>query len=277
MATPLTYRCARCRIELNDNVQYRKCPSCKYKLESIDVPPVEPSRFERGFNIAWTTAHVLVWVQVALSLLMPTSFRYVIVATLAIQLFALRSLVIAALSPAALVRSARDLPGRVAHGLEHATIAILRAQGIAVSEGQSRSNSFFVVLPEEPRPFERRYAVEAAARAAIERIKSGETELAYAPTCGTSRVLGRAVAALLIAGLGIAWWFLGVPHGIVFALSVIAIAVGRLVAAPLGLLGQRLWTVSTAFSGARIVAITRHMHDKLRQTRFEVALELAPT
>jgi hypothetical protein len=230
------------------------------------------TRFERNFDIAWTAGHVLAWLQVALSLLLPTSFRYVIVATLALQLFALWSLVLAALSPFALVPLVRDRHARIAHGLEHATIAILRAQNIAVSEGGSRTDRFFVVLPEPTSS----NAIKKAARSAIARITAGETGLAYAPKCGTSRILGRAVAGLVIVGVGITGWVYGIPHGVVFALSVMAVVLGRSVAAPLGMLGQRWWTVSTAFTAARIASVTRHIDDTTRRTRFEVTLAITP-
>jgi uncharacterized protein DUF6391 len=219
---------------------------------------------------------VLLSVQVVLAVLDPWGFPYLRGVTIVIQLVALRSLVKLVFAPAAFIELARDRRARIVHGFEHATIAILRAAGVEVSEGLSVARGFSIQLPHRDGAYERFAEVEAAARAAIERIGAGETRLAYSTKCGTSWLVADVVVSLAIVGLGIAALVHGIAPGITFAATVVTIVLAQRAAVPLGLLAQRAWTVSTAFTAARVLSVTRTVAANGRRVGYDVAIEAVP-
>jgi hypothetical protein len=273
---PMTYRCGPCRIELCDGVEYPTCPRCGRDVDWIDVPPTTTTTLPSVPRIARALFLALLAAQIMLALLDPWAFPYLVPITILIQLYALRALVEIAFAPMAFYELARDRRTRVVHGFEHATAAILGEHGIAVTEGLSVPNGFSIMLPHHQRVFERFRVVEAAARAAIERIAAGETALAYHDRCGTSWLVGNAVVSVATVGLGITAFVLGVPPGITFAATVIAIAAAARGAVPLGRLAQRLWTVSTDFAAARVLSVTRHVTADASHVGFDIAIEVVP-
>ena len=87
-------------------------------------------------------------------------------------------------------------------------------------------------------------------------------------------MVAQLLLALAIIGAGLTAAIVGVPTGITFAASVGAAIVARLASRPLGLLAQRLWTVSTALSSAKIVAITKQVHSSGDWVEFTVELDV---
>jgi hypothetical protein len=272
----MTYRCGACRIELCDGVDYASCPRCGRAVDWIAVEQTPTTSLPSVTRVSRAMLHVLLAAQVVLALVDPWAFPYLAGVTILIQLYALRALVEVALAPAAFYQLARDRRTRIVHGFEHATIALLDERGIAVTEGVSGPNGFSIMLPHEQRVFERLDVVEAAARAAIQRIGAGATALAYHDRCGTSWLIGNAVVSLVTVGLGVTAFILGVPPGLTFAATVIAIALAARGAVPLGRLAQRLWTVSTDFTAARVLSVTRHVTADASHVGFDVAIEVVP-
>src|SRR5262245_58673019 len=119
------------------------------------------------------TFYALLTVQVVFAVLDPWGFPYLRGVTILIQLVALRSLARLVFAPKWFIEIARDRRTRIVHGFEHATIAILRAAGVEVSEGVSAARGFALQLPHRNGAYERLGMVEAAAHAAIERIDAG--------------------------------------------------------------------------------------------------------
>ena len=273
---PMTYRCGACRIELCDGVEYASCPRCGREVDWIAATPPAPTALPSVPRVTRALLYALLGLQVTLALVDPWGFPYLVPITILIQLYALRALLAIAFAPMAFYELARDRRTRIVHGFEHATAAILAERGIAVTEGLSVPNGFSIMLPHQQRVFERLHVVEAAARAAIQRIAAGETALAYHDRCGTSWLVGNAVVSLVIVGLGVTAFVLGVPPGITFAATVIAIALAARGAVPLGRLAQRLWTVSTDFAAARVVSVTRHVTADASHVGFDIAIDVVP-
>lgn len=168
---------------------------------------------------------------------------------------------------------ARDKRVRVIHGLEHATIRILEERGIDVDGGVTLHGRFAIYLG-NGRNYERDDEVRDAALAAIQRVAAGEHALAYSPACGTSVMVAQLLLALAIVGAGITAALVGVPTGITFAASVGAAIVARVTSRSLGLLAQRLWTVSTALASAKIVAVTKQVSSDGDWVEFTVRLDV---
>lgn len=140
---------------------------------------------------------------------------------------------------------------RQVHALEHATVWVLteapRRFGWSVNEGEQRdalggmsTERGFYLYGAVPTP-----AVEQAATAALQRIVSGEWDLAVHPRCGTNLATG----LLLTAGLAIAgqvFWpkdpisqFLGLGA---------AVATATYLAPDLGRVAQRYLTTAIPFN-----------------------------
>jgi hypothetical protein len=97
---------------------------------------------------------------------------------------------------AVLARPALDTPyilkTRRNHGLEHATIHLLsrRVKGLSMA-GRSSAGGF-ILLGDAPT-----VQIEAAARDALSRMKSGEHGLAIHPNCGTNLVTAGVLTSLV--------------------------------------------------------------------------------
>jgi hypothetical protein len=90
----------------------------------------------------------------------------------------------------------RDPATRIAHGLEHATIAVLAEDGLPVARGFTYGRDRFVVVLEAGQAHQHAAVLDAAGRA-IRRIRGGEHDLAYQPGCGTSEVVSAATLWLV--------------------------------------------------------------------------------
>jgi len=154
---------------------------------------------------------------------------------------------------------ARDKRVRVTHGLEHATIRILEAKQVSVNGGVTLGNHFAIQLDHDGRNWNRDDDVRDAVEAAIRRVAGGEHALAYSPRCGTSLAVAYLILAVAVLAAGLTAAALGVPTGITFAASVGAALVARLAARRLGLLAQRLFTVSTDLVSAKVVEVDKHL------------------
>ena len=135
------------------------------------------------------------------------------------------------------------------HGLEHATIALLiqRMAVMGILAGNATPGSFFIygnVSTEE---------VERCAAEALERLGSGQEELAVSPFCGTNLVVGAAlasagaIAALHLAGRNPGGWTRAFTNALV----------GLVLARPLGRLVQRRYTTSADVAGMSVSGVSR--------------------
>jgi hypothetical protein len=155
---------------------------------------------------------------------------------------------------------ARDRRTRVIHGLEHATAHLLTRDGYSVLGGQTYGGRFELHIestagsrPGVPTPKHLRHVVETAAQ----RILDGETELALHPSCGTSAVVAVLFVSLLVlaaAGIG---FFAHLTPTVLIGVVGAVVALLMFAVRPLGLLVQRLLTVSTSFVEARAHGVVR--------------------
>jgi hypothetical protein len=162
---------------------------------------------------------------------------------------------------------------RVVHGLEHATLKILEGQGACVVGGQTWENSFDIYLEGDAEMRVEENTIHAAFEEAVRRLRAGERELAFDPRCGTSVMAAALIMALLavVAGaIGITTHLSGVAVlGSIFSFAlVLAVAPRRL-----GLWAQRVFTVSTRFTRAKLVRVVLRPR-RWRLLRFEVFVQL---
>lgn len=136
------------------------------------------------------------------------------------------------------------------HALEHATLHVLAQQfPQAMLAGRADARGF-VLYGSVPGA-----AVQAAARSALQRLRSGEQQLALHPNCGTNLVAAGLLAALAArvatAGSGRLALLLRIP--LLAGLLPLALLAAR----PLGYAAQRSLTTSSAMGALRIVSVTR--------------------
>jgi hypothetical protein len=147
----------------------------------------------------------------------------------------------------------RDRDWRIAHGLEHATIAVLAEDGLPVDRGYAHGRDrFFVVVRGQGHHVA---AIRDAAERAIRRMQAGEHSLAYQPGCGTSEVVFAVTLWLVYVTSMLLPLVIGGSVALFFAISVIVFRFWLACETALGLLAQRLFTVSTAFESARVVDV----------------------
>jgi len=157
----------------------------------------------------------------------------------------------------------RDPAMRVAHGLEHATLAVLLEDGMPALHGFTHGRDRFVVA------LEARYghdvaAIQDAAVQAIRRIREGERALAYQPGCGTSQIVSMASLWLVGTASPLLALALGGASSILFATGLLVFRLWLACKTSLGLLAQRRFTVSTDFTSATVVNV--------RETRMRATL-----
>lgn len=136
------------------------------------------------------------------------------------------------------------------HALEHATLHVLAQQfPHAMLAGRADARGF-VLYGSVPLA-----ALQAAARSALQRLRSGEQQLALHPNCGTNLVAAGLLAALAArvatAGSGRLARLLRIP--LLAGLLPLALLAAR----PLGYAAQRSLTTSSAMGALRIVSVTR--------------------
>jgi hypothetical protein len=212
--------------------------------------------------------------QAVFALADPHGFPYLAPLVVLVQIGALVVVCRMVIATPAIRAFGRDKRVHVIHGLEHATIRILEDAGIDVDGGGVTLRGRFEIYLRNGRNYERDAEVRDATLAAIRRVAAGERELAYTASCGTSVMVAQLLLALAIIGAGLTAAILGVPSGITFAASVGAALVARLASRPLGLLAQRLWTVSTALASAKIVAVTKEVSSSGDWVTFSVQLDV---
>jgi hypothetical protein len=161
----------------------------------------------------------------------------------------------------------RDRRNRVAHGLEHACIAILEENGHPTFGGITKKGRFLVGVNYSTSYKE----VERAVREAIRRFAVGESELAYSPRCGTSAAVGSLLFALTIVGCTIAAIGFGIGIGPAFMAAAILGCFAMLFQKPLGIAAQKYLTVSARFSHVSVGEIRRDDYGG-GQTAFAVPL-----
>lgn len=138
------------------------------------------------------------------------------------------------------------------HALEHATLHVLAQQfPQAMLAGRADARGF-VLYGSVPLA-----ALQAAARRALQRLRSGEQQLALHPNCGTNLVAAGLLAALAArVATGVSS-----RSGLLRLLRVPLLAgllpLALLAARPLGYAAQRSLTTSSAMGALRIVSVTR--------------------
>jgi hypothetical protein len=164
---------------------------------------------------------------------------------------------------AALVRHPRL---RIVHGLEHATVNVLAKQcDLDEIGGLSWPNAFQLELAKERDPVEVETLVRAAIEEAIARVATGEHALVYSPRCSTSAAAGKLVLSIATLGAGAFAWTLSLSLGLTIVALLAALDAATTLNRFLGILAQRWFTVSTAFSSATVqwVHATRVRDEKL--------------
>jgi hypothetical protein len=149
----------------------------------------------------------------------------------------------------------RDPATRITHGLEHATLAVLWEDELPASHGFTHASNRFVVALDGKQDHQLAAVRDAAARA-IHRVRNGELALAYQPGCGTSEAVSAVSLWLVLASSLVCSLAIGGSQAIFLALCVIVFRIWGAFETGLGLLAQRLFTVSTAFSSAIVVEAT---------------------
>lgn len=137
---------------------------------------------------------------------------------------------------------------RANHALEHATIAMLRGQGVSTRlVGRATAGGFYVYGDVPTR------AVEEAAGEGLTRLQQGQGDLAISPLCGTNAVVAGVLAGLasLIAMGGEKDRISKTPRVILAALTAVVVS------QPLGGLVQRHLTTTHEVSGLRISGVRR--------------------
>ena len=134
------------------------------------------------------------------------------------------------------------------HAIEHATVAMLLGRGIRPPMGGYSTPGGFLIFAKA--------STEVMARAAhdaLDRLHSGERELAISPHCGTNLVTG-ALLAGLVSGL-IMKRGRGEERRQSFGAAVVAILVATVVGRPLGNYLQRRYTTLADVANIEIVGI----------------------
>ncbi len=116
--------------------------------------------------------------------------------------------------------------------------------------------------------------IRAAVNSAIRRVLAGETSLAYHPRCGTSLFVTVGLFALVALGGSFVGLALHLGPGVLVALGLGTIVAVAVLARPLGLLTQRLLTVSTACRAAHVLRIVRSVRGGGDRVRFDVYLRI---
>lgn len=162
-----------------------------------------------------------------------------------------------------------DRAVRVTHGLEHGCIGVLREKGYRVHSGVTKTGSFSVFASGISTRKVRKATLEA-----IKRFSRGDTRLAYSPHCGTSLIVGLTMFAVLVLGCTIGAIVFGIAAGPAFMGAAVLGVIAQLAWRPLGLLAQRMLTVSTQF---RRVTVGRVWHGEHHDDRSEVIVPITVT
>ena len=157
------------------------------------------------------------------------------------------------------------------HALEHATLHVLAQQfpqAMLAGRADARGFMLYGSVPGA--------AVQAAAHTALQRLRSGEQQLALHPNCGTNLVAGGLLAALAL-GLATA----GSGRSRLARLLRVPLLAGLLPLAmlgarPLGYAAQRSLTTSSAMGALQIVRVTRSARAGRIRHRIQTRAAAAP-
>jgi len=148
------------------------------------------------------------------------------------------------------------------HSLEHATIALLvqKLGGHVRLAGRSTANGFYVYgdVPTDK--------LEESAHEALERLRSGQSDLAISAFCGTNLVVSglmAATASMVALGGRNRWQRL--PNAVLAAVSALVLA------QPLGRLAQKYITTTPDTTGLRIVKVSRNGFGPFKSHKVETA------
>lgn len=174
----------------------------------------------------------------------------------------------------------RDPATRISHGLEHATMAVCAESDMPIVRGFTHGRDRFVVVLEAGHAHQKDLVREAAARS-IRRILDGERSLAYQPGCGTSEVVSSVTLWLVYVTSMLFSLAVGGSAPIFLAFSVVVFRFWLSFQTALGLLAQRLFTVSTEFASAAVidvqqVAKVRGLVCPEGETWFEIVVQVQP-
>ena len=179
-----------------------------------------------------------------------------------------------------ILRIVRDAATRISHGLEHATMAVCAESELPVVRGFTHGSDRFVVVLEAGQGYQLHLVREAAAKS-IRRILDGERSLAYQPGCGTSEVVSSVTLWLVYVTSVLFSLAVDGSAPIFVAVSVIVFRFWLACETALGLLAQRLFTVSTEFAFADVVDVqeasnVRGMVCPTTETWFEIRVRVQP-
>jgi Domain of unknown function (DUF6391) len=136
---------------------------------------------------------------------------------------------------------------RVNHALEHATITILSHRvGNVVLRGRSNRKGFYITGDVSSE------TIGAAAGEALERLRSGQSELAIHPFCGTNLAVSGLLAGVSAATAA----RLGRRSG-TYPSAVLGALLALLVAQPVGFWVQRHLTTQSDVRDLRVVDVER--------------------
>ncbi len=257
--------CTPCDLLVNKRVvEHDLCPNCILPLTSISGPLRTDDQPTAAPRPLWVMTRriglALILVQAALALLDPDAFPYLGPLLVFAQLAGCLLVAWMVAGSGEIRALASYHATRVIHGLEHATAKVLEERGVPVGSGQTSHGMFALEVRHDGTLYESfETTVRDAATDAITRIRFGEHTLAYDRRCGTNYLVGLSLLALAIVGVGLAASILGVPSGLTFGASVIAVFAARLVARPVGLAAQRWLTVSTNFSSAVVTHVEKRV------------------
>jgi hypothetical protein len=269
-----TFWCAACDLDLDDGVDYATCPKCGGEIEHVDRAPREAGPAMPSLaRMSRTVLGIAIAVQAVFAVADPYAFPYLRSVLAIAQLLAIPG-ALAAIAFVPAIRALIDARTRSLHGLEHATIAVLEQRGIPVNAGVTLTGLFDLEIASE-----RGATVEQvrdATHTAIRRVASGEHALVYSVRCGTSYIVGLLVMAVAIAGTGALALAYHVPTGYAFAGTVAAVLAARIASRRLGLLAQRMMTVSPRFASAHVGEVEREVSPNGRIAYFAVHIAVEP-
>jgi hypothetical protein len=173
---------------------------------------------------------------------------------------------------------AKDRTTRIIHGLEHAAAKILENEGVSVLGGLTHPGYFELYFEPESVDRDQPRRLRRAVTSAIRRIRDGERGLALHPRCGTSllvTVLLVALVALAAACIGL---LVQLSPTVLLFVGIGMVLTVVVAARPLGLLTQRLLTVSTKLRSARVLRIVRRLegNDDINLVCYDVHLAVRP-
>lgn len=309
-----TFACSKCLLVYRDGVDYVTCVRCEREVVWFDpafplslcvpcdelfnspaescldcrrpmmllaastAPESTPSEPRPATSVGTMARYALiafVIVQTVFALVDPYAFPYLAPFLLAAQIGGLGLVLWIAIGSRD-IRNLIDHRTRLIHGLEHATIKILRQRGVPVNGGVTYRGEFVISIRNDGRTWERFPEVAIATREAIDRIVAGDHELAYSPRCGTSFLVAQCLFGVAVVAAGVGAWLLGAPLGIMWAATVGAALSVSAVARPAGFAVQRWLTVSTDLASGSVTNVDRTVTPNGDWFHVTVSLDVQP-